>query len=246
MSNKQEDKDYNNLEKIRNDLFDYRVDIKSYIKNLNTIIIAASIIISVLAFFGYNKIENIEKIVLEKANQRLALTDSLLAKIDQKRIDSINMVLTSKEKEYETTINNFEKAIQQSRELELILLKNLPENESIKEKNVTYTIGNPKGLFEVIIKKRKLGKGQKEFIYLIFQENTSFGKSDFISVSLSPKGRNIITFQKYYKLNSKLNKVSFTLVPYKNYRKYNLSVSYYKKDAKYYTNYKINTEIELK
>ena len=126
------------------------------IRNLNTIIIAGTLIISVLAFFGYNKIENIEKIVIDKTNQRLAITDSLLAKIDQKKIDSIKNILIVKEKEYSTIITNFEKTIQQNRELELLFLKSIPENESIKENNVSYSLGNPEGLFEVVINNKKL------------------------------------------------------------------------------------------
>ena len=88
----------NENNKLRDELFEYRVDIKSYIRNLNTIIIAGTLIISVLAFFGYNKIENIEKIVIDKTNQRLAITDSLLAKIDQKKIDSIKNILIVKKR----------------------------------------------------------------------------------------------------------------------------------------------------
>jgi len=154
------------------------------IRNLNTIIIAGTLIISVLAFFGYNKIENIEKIVIDKTNQRLAITDSLLAKIDQKKIDSIKNILIVKEKEYSTIITNFEKTIQQNRELELLFLKSIPENESIKENNVSYSLGNPEGLFEVVINNKKLKSGQKDFVYLIFQEDLDLGPDDFISIKL--------------------------------------------------------------
>jgi len=84
-------------EKLKEDLFDYRIDIKSYKRNLNTIRISGSIIISVLAFFGYNKIESIQESILRRANERLAITDSILAKIDQKKIDSLNEIIAQKE-----------------------------------------------------------------------------------------------------------------------------------------------------
>jgi len=216
------------------------------IRNLNTIIIAGTLIISVLAFFGYNKIENIEKIVIDKTNQRLAITDSLLAKIDQKKIDSIKNILIVKEKEYSTIITNFEKTIQQNRELELLFLKSIPENESIKENNVSYSLGNPEGLFEVVINNKKLKSGQKDFVYLIFQEDLDLGPDDFISIKLYPKDRGILMFHKDYKINSKLNKVSFVLEPFEKYKIYNLTVSYYKKEGKFYKNYNTNNEIELK
>ena len=53
-------------------------------------------------------------------------------------------------------------------------------------------------------------------------------------------------FHKDYKINSKLNKVSFVLEPFEKYKIYNLTVSYYKKEGKFYKNYNTNNEIELK
>ena len=131
----EENMNNSSIENLRNELFDYRIDIKSYKRNLSTIIIASSVLISVLAFFGYNKIDAIENSILERANNRLAITDSILATIDQKKIDSLKLLLIEKEKEYKLTISNFEKIVAQNKKLEMKLLVSLPENERIKSKN---------------------------------------------------------------------------------------------------------------
>jgi amino acid permease len=68
------------VNKLRDELFEYRIDIKAYKRSLNAIIAAGTILISVIAFFGYSKIENIEKTIMNRANERLAITDSLLKK----------------------------------------------------------------------------------------------------------------------------------------------------------------------
>lgn len=218
------------LEKITNDLFDYRVDIKSYKMSLNSIIIAGSILVSILAFFGYNKIENIETTIMEKANKRLTVTDSLLAKIDQSKIDSLNFMLLKKEQEYLVTIANFERIIQQSKDLQLKLLESLSENTRIDSRNDSYTTEHPTDIFILHDFKKELPKNKVEYIYLTFKDEVTFSPEDYLSIRLYPKERRILLLNKDYKIDSKFNKLSFGIEPFENYKEYTLEVAYFKKE----------------
>jgi len=226
----EEDINNSSVENLRNELFDYRVDIKSYKRNLNTIIIASSVLISVLAFFGYNKIDAIEESILERANNRLAITDSILAKIDQAKIDSLNTLLVEKEKEYKLTISNFEKIVTQNKDLEMKLLVSLPENERIKSRNDSYYKEYPTDFFEVRPFKTILKNGQKESLFLVFKDDVEFSPEDYLTLKLYPKDRNIMLMDKCYLINSKFNKLSFGLSKYDNYKTYTLEIAYYRKE----------------
>lgn len=240
------DEDNQSIDKLRDELFDYRVDIKSYRKNLNTLAVAGTILLSMLAFFGYNKIENIEETIMQRANERLALTDSLLAKIDQAKIDSLNQLLLSKEQEYNVTIANFERILRQSTDLQKKLLESLPENERTNGKTNSYSEEYPTSIFEINSFNKSLTKDQTEFLYLIFKDNIDFSRDDYISITLYPKGGRIILLDKNYKISSKLNKISYGIPPYENYKEYELQISFFKKEDNRYKRYWIKENVNLK
>jgi len=217
-------------EKLKEDLFDYRVDIKSYKRNLNTIMVCFSIIISIAAFFGYNKIESIQESILIRANERLAITDSLLSKIDKHKIDSLNEIISQKEIEYKQTIDNFENVISNNRALEDKLLKSLPENKRIALNVNSYSTEFPTSIFEILPFRKTLKSGDNESIYLIFKDDVINSKEDFISINLFPKGHNILLLDKRYDIDTRLNRLSFGIVRFENYIDYVLEIAYFKKE----------------
>ena len=226
------EKDETNLsavEKLREDLFEYRIDIKTYKRNLSTIIIAGSIVISVLAFFGFNKIETIQDSILKRANERLSITDSILSKIDQNKIDSLNDIITKKEIEYSQTIKKFENIIAINKNLEGKLLQSLPENKRTNKSVNSYITEYPTSAFEVRSFKKELRSGIIETIYLIFNEDINHSKDDFISVTIRPKGRNIILLDKHYEIHSKLNRLTCGLEKFENFEDYTLEIAYFSK-----------------
>lgn len=233
-------------EKIRDELFEYRVDIKSYKAKLNVIIYAGSILLVILAFFGYDKIENIETTILDRAGERLAQTDSILAKIDQPRIDSINRLLLLKEQEYSVVISNFEKIVQQSLEIQGKLLESISENERTDNKTDVYTQEYSTDVFIIHPFNRELIRNQVEYVYIVFNDGVEFSEEDYLSISLKPKGRGIILFSKNYAVSSKFNKVSFAIEPFEDYKEYELHVSYFKKESKNYRRFYVVEDIKLK
>jgi len=234
------------LNKLKEDLFDYRVDIKSYKSNLKIIIISVTILGSILAFFGYSKIENIENTIMEKANMRLRITDSILSKIDGKRIDSLNNVITIKEKEYQTTIENFEKLISYSRDLELRLLESLKENDRLGAKNDSYYSEFPTDIFYIHSIDKEIDKLKPYPIYLVFKNLDTFSKEDYISINIYPKGRRVLILDKNYKVTSKFNKLSFGIEPFENHKIYNVEISFFKLEKNSYKKHSIVEEIRIK
>lgn len=241
------EKEESNYEKLRDELFDYRVTIKTYIKNLNTIMISGTIILSLLAFFGYNKIENIERIIITKVDKRLAVTDSILSKIDQKTIDSLNILLLEKELDLKKTIENFEKTISKNKELELNLLKNLVENKRISPKNVSRYSEPNTDIFDIREFKTDFKINELGFVYLVVRDGFELDESCFLNLSLYPKNRNILLQDKHYSVDSKFNKLSFVInEKFEKNTVYTLEISLFKKEGKSYKEYKKKIDINLK
>lgn len=245
-SKEKTDKEESNYEKLRDELFDYRVKIHAYIKNLNTIIVAGTIILSLLTFFGYNKIENIQSIIISKVDKRLATTDSILAKIDQKTIDSLNMMLSKKEVDLQNTIDNFEKTISRNKELEFNLLKNLPENRRIKPKNIARYEEPNTDIYDIREIKSSFHLNELGYIYLVTRDGFEIDGNCFINLSIYPRGRNILIQDKYYAIDSKFNKLSFSInEKYEKYTQYTIAIGLFKKEGSIYKEYKRNIEIKI-
>lgn len=234
------------VEKLREELFEYRVDIKSYKGKLNVIIYAGSILLVILAFFGYDKIYNIETTILNRANERLAQTDSILSKIDQPRIDSINQLLLVKEQEYNVVIANFEKIVQQTMDVQSKLLESISENKRTDNRTGRYTEEYPTDVFTIHPFNKELNRDQVEFIYVIFKDDVEFSCEDYLSIALYPKGRRMLLLDKNYAISSKFNKISFGINPFETYKDYELQISYFKKEDQNYRRHYIIENIRLK
>jgi len=236
----------NSIDKLRDELFDYRLDIKAYIKNLNTIIISGSILISVLTFFGYTKIENIEQTIMEKANERLAVTDLILSKINQERIDSLNLILIKKEENYQKTISNFEKIVSLNKELENQLFKSLPENKRTESKTNTYIEEYPTNYFKIRPFKTKVQEGELINLYVVINDGNEIKDEDYFSVKVYPKGRRVLLLSKEYIASSKFNKFSFGINKFENYKEYELEVALFRNERNdTYMKYFITKSITL-
>jgi len=236
----------NSYEKLREELFSYRVDIKAYMKSLNIIIISGTIILSLLAFFGYNKIENIQKIALEKVERRLAITDSLLAKIDQNKIDSLKSLLDKKEKEFQNTIKRFDEIIIKNKELENKLLLSLSVNPKINPNINSYISEQQVDFFDIKPFKHQLKIGEQINIFIIFNSKINLDDIEFLGIKLYPKGRNILLQDRYYSINSRLNKIIFRISnKFKNYNNYSLEIGFYKKEKGKYKFYHTTENITL-
>lgn len=235
-----EEKNDSNCEHLRNELFEYRVSIKSYIKSLNTIIICGTIVISILAFFGYNKIDNIQNIVLDKANKRLAQTDSILSQIDQSKIDSLNVVILNKENQLTETIVNFEKIIKQNELLESKLLSSLPENKRVQPSIKSYSIELQQDIINIKPFKKQVKENEKIFVYLVINENFELSNDCYLTTIVRPKNRRVIIQNRHFSIDSKFNKISFSIdYMFEKYEDYEVEIGLFRKEK---SNFKLYYE----
>lgn len=235
------------IERMREELFKYRVEIEAYKKSLNIIIICGSILLTILTFFGYNKIDNIEKYIMTETGKRLAITDSLLSTINTKKIDSLNQQLNLKEKEMKKTLDNFEKIIKANKQLEDKILSSLPANKLVDAVDKACIKKNRNDYYEIRDVEKNMLIGKPTEIYLIFNENVEIEQFKYICVKLYPKGRNIILQNKYYAINSKYNKMILEITDmFENYKEYIVEVGLIKEKNDNYEYHRSTIEVTLK
>ncbi|MCL4548701.1 MAG: hypothetical protein M1495_09045 [Bacteroidetes bacterium] len=196
-------------EKLRDELFKVSVDYKAWMRSLKIIAIAITIILTLLAFFGYDKIDTIEKTILERANLRLAKTDSILSKIDDKKINELNMRLVEKEKQYEQTLSNFEKLLSQNEKIEDRILQLLPNNKRIEYKLSTYIIKSPEDYFQIKPIKNIWHSNEIMNLYLVFNDNFDLKKVTALRFQLSDSKYLVKDY--YFQNEQRFNKIEITL-----------------------------------
>lgn len=112
-------------------MFRYRVKMQSYKRSMNTLWVCDSIVLAVLGFLGYNRVENLLEKVEKNANERLSKTDAMLAKIDTHILDLITTVVGERTEAYEKAIAALEKGMKVNRELYKKLISGLPYNKKV-------------------------------------------------------------------------------------------------------------------
>ncbi|WP_138429603.1 hypothetical protein [Fodinibius saliphilus] len=224
MDSSEQNSDY---EKLRDELFEVRVDYKSWLRSLKIIATSISVILFILAFFGYSKIESIENTIYQQVDERLQITDSLLSSIDQSKIDSLNSRLREKEREYDQTIKNLESTIDKSKELQEKLLESMPANSRTQYSLESHYEYSSEGLFTTNTIPQQIKPNSKFDINLIIHEEVDLNKIDVIYLSIIKRDEDdnrILVKNNFYELNERLNKipVRFDL----NKGKFNLRVGY--------------------
>jgi hypothetical protein len=237
--------DSSQSEKLRDELFEVRVDVKAYIRSLKILGSAVAILFTILAYFGYDKIESIQVAILSKANKRLAHTDSLLANIDQAKLDSINKMLVFKQKEYEVTLANFELALRRNKELESKLFDALKPNERIEYQLPSWIGRSAEDFFQVRDFPDKFRSGEKLDLYLSFSESFNLSNAQALKVEITQyQGKNLYSFIDYkYKTQQRLNKFSVTLSLPKGW--YLIEIGFIKRESSEFSFYRIQKKIEI-
>ena len=176
-----------NYEHLRDEIFEVRVDYKSWIRSLKVITVSISIIIFILGYFGYTKIDSIENEVIERVNQRLAVTDSLISTIDQSRIDSLNNLIIQQEERYQQTIENLERIITTNEEIQKNLIEALPPNSRIEVPLSSYRTRSPDGMFTLGDIYRDFELYESINVGMIFEESVNLDeiKAIFLTITRS-------------------------------------------------------------
>lgn len=233
-------------EKLRDELFQYRVEIQSYKRSMRTLWACVSIVIAVLGFFGYNRIETLLGKVESNANARLARTDSLLMKVDTHFLDSVRTVVEERTASYEEAIAALENGTRVNNELYRKLISALPFNKR-KEKDVgVYSVENAINIFDIVYYTESYRVGRDGDCYVVMGDEFIKEKDDILLIIVEPINRNIAVFYQTFEVLDKYNKLYFCFDKYEKYEDYTLSAILLRRRGHDYVGYSLSRLITLK
>lgn len=227
------DKEKNeSYEKLRDELFQYRIEIKSYQRSIGILVACVSVVIGILAFFGYDRIESVMNSYESRAVERLAHTDSLLSNVDAKALDSLRNAVIAKTAFYENAMSELEKGTQINAELFKLIIGNLPFSSHVEHQIEPYPEKSGAGVFDIMYYTDKCKDGQTGECHIVLNDNTTIGPEDIFIVAVFPKGRHLAIFYQTYSIQGKYNRLPFTFYKHENYMEYILSVTLLKDSDK--------------
>ncbi|MCD4663979.1 MAG: hypothetical protein K8R68_01835 [Bacteroidales bacterium] len=235
-----------NNEKLREELFEIRVDVQVYKRSFKILVTSVVIITAIIAYFGYDKIDTIQKDILKKANQRLAQTDSLLSNIDQSKLDTLNIKLSKKVKEYELTLANFDLVLQSNKELENKLFATLNTNKRVEYPLKSLYQHSPEDFFKLKKFPNVFKPNEKLDLFLSFSDSFELSSAEVLKLEITKtKNDQLYQVKDYsFEVQQRLNKLSITLDIAKG--KYILDVGFIKKDKEKYHFYRFRKNIVIK
>lgn len=241
VSNKIESpQDYHNsesYEKLRDELFQYRVEIQSYKRSINIIIACTSVLVGMLAFFGIDKIDSFMNKYDERAELRLARTDSLLSQVDVAALDSLSDIVAAKTEVYKNAVSELEKGTRVNKELYTLLIRNMPSNPLTKKEIKSYIDRSGVNYFDIVEYPKIYKQGQKGECYMVLNENVTVNPDDVLVVSVYPKDRRILVYHQAYSVLGVYNKTLLSFDKYERYLDYTLSVTLLRKEGNDYVGY---------
>ncbi len=234
------------VEKLRDELFEYRVDIHSYKRSMNILWACVSVVIAILGFFGFDRVEALLDRVEQNANERLAQTDMLLSKVDTHYLDSLTAIVQERTQAYQDAIAALEKGTRVNNELYKKLISGLPYNKRIEGKRSPYIQKEATNLFDVVFYTEKYSYNQTGECYVVMGEEYRLEKDDFISVEIRPRNRHVIIFEQSYEVFSNYNKFHFQFEEFEGYSDYDLSIILFRKNGKEIYGYQLSKPISVK
>lgn len=217
-------KNENSYEKLRDELFEYRVDIQAYKRSVNVLCACVSIIVAILGFFGYNRIEALLEKVEQNANERLEKTDELLAQVDIQYLDSLTTIVEARTKSYEAAISALERGTRVNNDLYKKLINGLPYNIKSEERILSYTDRDAINIFDIVFYDSSYSYGATGECYVVMGEEYKPQADDIFLVEVFPKNRNVTVYYQTFVVQSNYNKFYFKFKEFEQYKDYLLSV----------------------
>ena len=245
----QEGVEYKNsevYERLRDELFQYRVEIQSYKRSMKILWTCVSVVIAVLGFFGYNHIESLLNKVEANANDRLVKTDSLLAKVDTRFLDSLISVVEEKTGSYEAAISALENGTRVNNELYKKLIASLPYNKRTKNQYKAYSVHNAINLFDIVYYDELYPSGNKGECYVIMGDEYIKEKDDALLVMVEPTNRHLAVFYQIFEIQSVYNKLYYKFDKTDGAIEYTLNVILLRKKGTNTEGYQLSKPITLK
>lgn len=233
-------------EKLRDELFKYRVEIQSYKRSMGILAAAVSVILAVFAFFGYDKIDAIVNRVETNANARLAKTDSLISRVDMRVLDSLKEVVEERTIAYETAIAALERGTRVNEELNKRLISSLPYNNRIESEMEPFIEKDAINTFDIIYYTKDYSVGEMGDCFVMMGDGFSLKKDDVFLVEVNPKGRMIMIYFETFEVNARNNKLPFVFKRYERESEYELTIVLLRKQGGKRFGYKLSKPLILK
>jgi hypothetical protein len=211
-------------EKLRDELFHYRIEIQSYKRSMGMLAVCVSIVLAVIGFFGYNKVDSIVEEVKRSANERLSRSDSILAKIDTRFLDSITTVVQERTVLYEKAVDALEKGTRVNNELFRKLIAGLPYNKRAVAKTTKHYLSDATNLFDVVYYTDSYKSNEEGVCYIVMGDEYKQESDDVFLVEILPENRNVAVFYQTFEVQRNYNKLHFSFSQFETYKDYQLKV----------------------
>lgn len=248
MAKKNEKKEIENnesYEKLRDELFKYRVDIKSYRRSMSTLIAAVSAIVAIFGFFGYSRIEDLLNKVEMTANARLAKTDSLLASIDTHYLDSLTAVVEERTAQYEEAIAALERGTKVNNDVVKRIISSLPYNKRAQIRYETYVRKDATNYYELLFYTDLYSAASTGECYVVMGAEYDRQKDDYFLIEVLPIDTNVAIYYQTFEIQDTYNKMYFRFARYEDKREYRLNVILIRKKGAEYEGYTVSAPISM-
>ncbi len=239
-------KDNESYEKLRDELFQYRVDIQAYKRSMNMVWACVSVVVAILGFFGYNRVESLLDKVEHNANVRLSQTDELLAKVDMSFLDSLRTIVEQRTKSYEEAISALEKGTRVNNDLYKKLFDGLPYNKRVDNSYDAYYPSDATNVFDIIYYTKSYTLGKDGDCYVVMGEEYNYEVDDVFLVEVMPKDRNMAIYYQEFEVHNNYNKLHFTFRKHEQYKEYTLYVILLRKKGDILNGYRMVVPINIK
>lgn len=233
-------------EKLRDELFQYRVEIQSFKHSMRTIWISITVGFTLLGFLGYGKVEALLDRVETKANERLSKTDSLLAKVDTQYLDSLIAVVNEKTLAYEASVASLEKGTLVNNNLMKSLIKDIPYNKRFDVKHTPYFETDATNMFNVIYYTDNYAYGETGDCYVVMGEEYKKEEGDVFLVEVKVENRNIAVFYQTFEAFENYNKLHYSFGDHKHGSRYLLVIALIRKRGTDFIGYTQTNPIVVK
>lgn len=233
-------------EKLRDELFQYRVDIQTYKRSMNMVWACVSVVVAILGFFGYNRVEALLDKVEQNANERLSQTDELLAKVDMNYLDSLRTIVEQRTLSYEEAISALEKGTRVNNDLYKKLFDGLPYNKRVDNSYDAYYPSDATNIFDIIYYTESYSLGKDGDCYVIMGEEYKYEVDDMFLVEIMPKDRNMAIYYQKFEVHNNYNKLHFNFKKFEQYKEYTLDVILLRKKGDILNGYRTVVPINIK
>lgn len=236
----------NQYEKLRDELFQYRVDIKSFQRSMRIVWVSITIGFALLGYLGYGQVEDLLDRVEKKANDRLAKTDSLLAKVDTRYLDSLIAVVNEKTIAYEASVAALEKGTRVNNNMIRSLISGLPYNKRFDVKHTPFIVTDAINMFDIIYYTDDYVFGETGDCYVVMGEEYKKEEGDIFLVEVKVENRRVAVFYQTFEALENYNKLHYSFGSYEHETRYSLVIALIRKRGEDFIAYSQTKPIVVK